>query len=200
MKHMTTLGGVALAVMTTTAIASPSRSADSNADEPTVTATRDTADARWIKGRRYQNSKLTPYNLNLRAQQIGESRNKPWGFVSFHPDVTDGPPDGEIIRVDDHASDGYRVGMIWKTSRKRHGICYDATGYRGWAADRFCNVPNIPEKTGFYYRLGRCNNTKKRINCHQTKDWRKTGWSYHYDDANLTPEFREDRRAKGTTP
>lgn len=161
-------------------------------------------EAKWVKRRYYQKAEGVPtLTACLSDLQIKPANHAPPLFVhgktkasgAFHPDAESSCADwvgtGELVRAGDEAADGRRVGINWRADRK-FGICFNTAGYRFTRNTRFlCDIPNIPESTRMHFRVGRCNGSRKKIHCRNSKDWRWGPWKSYWDDANTDGPYRQ---------
>lgn len=85
-------------------------------------------------------------------------------------------PEEDDLQIADLASDSKRVGMQWKTSYGRFGVCVNAKGADSYFGDGSlqvgnysCNDINIAEGHTITFRVGTCNGSQ--VDCTVISNW-----------------------------
>jgi hypothetical protein len=93
-----------------------------------------------------------------------------WGRAFFEKD-------GDKLWLIDKSSDGDSVGVHWKSSDGRQGICRNTAGRGTYGTKwRKCDK-NLPEGATISIRMGRCNGSAAGKTCKVLGDWEGwTGW------------------------
>ncbi|MBR7743213.1 hypothetical protein KC207_07915 [Phycicoccus sp. BSK3Z-2] len=84
---------------------------------------------------------------------------------------------GDIFWVWDQQADAQSVGIIWKTTSGRQGVCRHAGGASGadYWNKRQCNK-NLPENRTVTFRIGRCDKTATRSCKHPSHYTNTSAW------------------------
>jgi hypothetical protein len=94
--------------------------------------------------------------------------DREWGNAFFEKD-------GDKIWIRDRLLDGVGVGVHWKTSDGRQGICRNTAGHRVLYTKWMRCEKNFPEGSKIWMRMGRCNGSDPGKTCRVLSDY--TSWT-----------------------